>query len=162
VGEGTGVSEQPENEQVRQRHEKLNALRARGIDPFGGRYPVTHWARGLTETLGAASDDELKTLGPVSMAGRIVAVRDHGKTCFAELMDYTGRIQLYARADQLGDEFSLFRLLDVGDFIGVTGELFRTRTAQLTVAVKVFSFRRSGTGCATSRLGTGAAMWTWW
>jgi lysyl-tRNA synthetase, class II len=140
VGEGTGVSEQPENEQVRQRHEKLNALRARGIDPFGGRYPVTHWARGLTETLGAASDDELKTLGPVSMAGRIVAVRDHGKTCFAELMDYTGRIQLYARADQLGDEFSLFRLLDVGDFIGVTGELFRTRTAQLTVAVKVFSF----------------------
>ncbi len=74
------------------------------------------------------------------MAGRIVALRDHGKTCFAELMDYTGRIQLYARADQLGDEFALFRDLDIGDFVGVTGEPFRTRTGQLTVAVKVVTF----------------------
>jgi lysyl-tRNA synthetase, class II len=139
VGEGTRVSAESENEQVRQRREKLDALRARGLDPFGGRYPVTHWARALTESLGAASEGELKAFGPVSLAGRIVALRDHGKTCFAELMDYTGRLQLYARADQLGDEFSLFGLLDIGDFIGVTGEPFRTRTGQLTVAVKVFS-----------------------
>jgi lysyl-tRNA synthetase, class II len=137
---GTRVSELNLPEQVRQRHEKLAALRSRGIDPFGGRHAVTHWAKGLTEVLGAASDDELKALGPVSMAGRIVALRDHGKTCFAQLMDHSGRIQLYARADQLGEEYRLFRELDIGDFVGVTGELFRTRTAQLTVGVKVVTF----------------------
>src|SRR5262245_28116310 len=130
----------PHDEQVRQRREKLGALRARGLDPFGTRYPVTHWARGLSDALGAASADELKGFGPVSMAGRVVAMRDHGKTAFAELADYTGRIQLYARADQLGDDFTLFRELDIGDFIGVTGEPFRTRTGQLTVAVKFLSF----------------------
>jgi lysyl-tRNA synthetase class 2 len=69
-----------------------------------------------------------------------VAMRDHGKTAFAHLMDRTGRIQLYARADQLGEEYAGFTSLDVGDFIGVTGEMFRTRTGQLTVAVKSFAF----------------------
>ena len=134
------MSESGLPEQVRQRHEKLAALRSRGIDPFGGRHAVTHWAKGLTQALGAASEDELKAFGPVSMAGRIVALRDHGKTCFAQLMDHSGRIQLYARADQLGEEYWLFRDLDIGDFVGVTGELFRTRTGQLTVGVKVATF----------------------
>ena len=72
----------------------------------------------------------------MSMAGRVVALRHHGKTCFAHLMDQTGRIQLYARADQLGDDFALFTELDLGDFVGVTGEMMRTRTGELTVAVK--------------------------
>ena len=137
---GPRVSESGLPEQVRQRHEKLAALRSRGIDPFGGRHAVTHWAKGLAEALGTASDDELKAFGPVSMAGRIVALRDHGKTCFAQLMDCSGRLQLYARADQLGEEYRLFRELDIGDFVGVTGELFRTRTGQLTVGVKVVTF----------------------
>ena len=67
-------------------------------------------------------------------------MRHHGKTCFAHLMDQTGRIQLYARADALGDDYALFTGLDLGDFIGVTGEVFRTRTGELTVAVKAFTF----------------------
>jgi len=129
-----------ENEQIRQRREKLEALRRRGIDPFGGRYPVTHWARGLADRLGNAVDEELKGFGAVSLAGRLVALRHHGKTCFAHLMDQTGRIQLYARADALGDEYARFVDLDTGDFIGVTGEMFRTRTGELTVAVKAFTF----------------------
>jgi lysyl-tRNA synthetase class 2 len=129
-----------DNELIRQRRAKLEALRARGIDPFGGRYPVTHWARTLRERAAGVGDDELKAVGPVSMAGRVVAMRHHGKTCFAHLMDMTGRIQLYARADQLGDEYPLFTALDVGDFIGVTGDVFRTRTGELTVAVKTFTF----------------------
>jgi lysyl-tRNA synthetase class 2 len=70
----------------------------------------------------------------------VVALRHHGKTCFAHLMDQTGRIQLYARADQLGETFDGFTGLDIGDFIGVTGETMRTRTGELTVAVKAFSF----------------------
>jgi lysyl-tRNA synthetase class 2 len=116
------------------------ALRARGIDPFGSRYPVTHWAGPLAERLGAAGEEDLRTAGAVRLAGRVVAMRHHGRTCFAHLMDYTGRSQLYARADQLGDEYGTFTELDVGDFIGVAGELFRTRTGELTVAVKEFTF----------------------
>ena len=128
------------NALIRQRYQKLEALRRRGIDPFGARFPVSHWARGLATRLTSASDDELRSFGPVNVAGRVVAMRHHGKTCFAHLMDYTGRIQLYARADQLGEEYGLFTELDAGDFIGVTGEMFRTRTGELTVAVKSFTF----------------------
>ncbi|MGH7276808.1 MAG: lysine--tRNA ligase, partial [Candidatus Rokuibacteriota bacterium] len=128
------------NELIRQRQEKLDALRAQGIDPFGGRFPVTHWARPLAERLQAAGEEELKGIEPVSLAGRVVALRHHGKSCFAHLMDYTGRIQLYARADRLGDDYARFTDLDLGDFVGVTGEMFRTRTGELTVAVKAFAF----------------------
>jgi len=128
------------NDLMRQRREKLEALRAQGLDPFGGRFPVTHWAAPLAERLRSAGEEELKGVEPVSLAGRIVALRDHGKSCFAHLMDYTGRIQLYARADRLGDDYARFTDLDLGDFIGVTGELFRTRTGELTVNVKAWSF----------------------
>ena len=124
---------------LRQRRDSLESLRVRGIDPFGTRFPFTHWAGDLKSRLGEASEDELKAFGPLRVAGRLVALRHHGKTCFAHLMDYTGRIQLYARADQLGDDYALFTGLDVGDFIGVTGEPFRTRTGELTVAVKAFT-----------------------
>jgi lysyl-tRNA synthetase class 2 len=140
VAELRGVSEQDGNEVIRQRHAKLQALRQRGLDPFGGRYPVSQWAGPLHERLGSATEEELKAGGPVSLAGRIVALRHHGKTCFAHLMDQTGRIQLYARADQLGDDYPLFTELDLGDFIGVTGEMMRTRTGELTLAVKAFTF----------------------
>jgi lysyl-tRNA synthetase class 2 len=74
------------------------------------------------------------------MAGRVVALRHHGRSCFAHLMDRTGRLQLYARADQLGDDYALFTELDLGDFIGVSGHVFRTRTGELTVAVERFQF----------------------
>jgi lysyl-tRNA synthetase class 2 len=127
-------------ELMRQRLAKLHRLRSRGLDPFGGRYPVTHWAGRLRERLAAAGDDELKATGPVSLAGRLMAIRHHGRSCFADLQDMTGRIQLHARADQLGEDYALFTELDLGDFIGVTGDVFRTRTRELTVAVKSFAF----------------------
>ena len=135
------MSEQaPGRELLRHRRQKLEALRERGVDPFGTRYPVTHWAGPLAARLGGAVEDELKGFGPVCVAGRIVSMRHHGKTCFAHLQDYTGRIQLYARADQLGDDFVHFTDVDLGDFVGVTGDMLRTRTGELTIAVKSFTF----------------------
>src|SRR5712691_7348633 len=128
------------NELMRRRLEKLEAWRARGINPFGGRFPVTHWAGQLQSRFAKASEEELRSAGPMSLAGRAMAMRHHGKTCFAALRDQSGQIQLYARADVLGDQYGLFTDLDVGDFVGVTGELFRTRTGELTVAVKQFEF----------------------
>ncbi|MCI0548140.1 MAG: lysine--tRNA ligase [Candidatus Rokubacteria bacterium] len=128
------------NELIRRRHQKLHALRARGVDPFGTRFAVSHWAGDLVARYREAPPEELQSAGAVRVAGRIVALRHHGKTCFAHLRDQSGQIQLYARADVLGDGYGLFTELDVGDFIGVTGEVFRTRTGELTVAVKAFEF----------------------
>src|SRR5258706_12444131 len=159
-GRGESAPNLTDNELIRLRREKLDSLRGRGIDPFGGRYPVTQWARDLAGRLGSATDEELKGFGPVSLAGRIVTIRHHGKTCFAHLMDQTGRIQLYARADGLGDEYARFVELDMGDFVGVTGEMFRTRTGELTVAGKAFSFlaqwRRPASGRGPGPEGTGS------
>ena len=128
------------NEQVRRRIEKLDAWRTRGVYPFGGRFPVTHWAGELQARWKDAAEEALTGAGGVAVAGRVMALRHHGKTCFAHLQDMSGRIQLYARADALGDGFAAFTDLDVGDFVGVAGELFRTRTGELTVAVKQFEF----------------------
>jgi lysyl-tRNA synthetase class 2 len=118
---------------------KRDALRRRGIDPYGHRFGVTHWAGTLHARLQTADESTLKAFEPVRVAGRVTAMRHHGKTCFLHLMDYTGRIQLYARADQLTD-FADFVEVDVGDYIGAFGELFRTRTGELTVGVREWSF----------------------
>ena len=128
------------NELMRRRREKLEAWQARGVNPFGSRFPVTHWAGTLQTRFKDADEALLQSAGAVSLAGRVMAMRHHGKSCFAVLRDQSGQIQLYARADVLGSAYAAFVDLDVGDFVGVTGELFRTRTGELTVAVKQFEF----------------------
>src|SRR6266852_4010802 len=128
------------NPLIRRRLEKLETWRARGVPPYGGRYPVTHGGGDLQSRFAAAPEDDLKRAGSVCLAGRVMALRDHGKSCFADLRDQSGQIQLYARADGLGEPYAHFADLDVGDFIGVTGELFRTRKGELSVAVKDFEF----------------------
>ncbi|MBI2468238.1 MAG: lysine--tRNA ligase [Candidatus Rokubacteria bacterium] len=130
----------PGHELIRRRHEKLAALRAAGIDPFGTRYPVSHWAGPLHARWDGAAEGELRGAGPVSVAGRVISHRHHGRSCFSHLLDGTGTVQVYARADVLGDAYPGFTELDVGDFVGVTGELFRTRTGELTIQVKAWTF----------------------
>src|SRR5262245_4584415 len=128
------------NELVRRRHEKLRTLREAGVDPFGTRFPVSHWAGSLHARWDAAPEDDLRGAEPVSVAGRVMSIRHHGKSCFAHILDHTGMIQLYARADVLGDAYAGFTDLDVADFVGVTGALMRTRTGELTVQVKAWTF----------------------
>jgi lysyl-tRNA synthetase class 2 len=118
----------------RARREKLEALRARGIAPFAYRFDRTH-----TAAQAAAAFTEGVEGPAVAVAGRVVAIRTHGKTAFAHLADGSGRLQLYFRRDDLGEEgFGLFALLDLGDQIGARGPLFRTRTGELTVRVEGF------------------------
>jgi lysyl-tRNA synthetase class 2 len=110
------------------RREALAALRARGYEPFAYRYDRTHTAAAALE----AFDPEREV--PVRVAGRLVALRGHGKTTFAHVEDATGRIQLYFRRDDLGtDVYELLALLHLGDIIGVEGTVFRTRTGEVTV-----------------------------
>src|SRR4029079_8244586 len=87
-----------------------------------------------------APEDELRGAGPASIAGRVMSVRHHGKSCFAHVLAQSGTIQLYARADLLGEGYAGFTDLDVADFVGVTGDLMRTRTGELTVQVKAWTF----------------------
>jgi lysyl-tRNA synthetase class 2 len=140
-GDRPGTEGEPELPSlVAQRRDKLEALRKRGVDPFGARFEFTHLAADLTGRLAHASEAELGAVPSVRVAGRIVALRHHGKTCFAHLMDASGRIQLYARADKLGDDYHGFVDLDVGDYVGVEGEVFHTRTGELTVGVHSWTF----------------------
>ncbi len=126
------------------RREKLDALRASGVNPFAYSYARTNTTVEAHALMPAKPDAaELQSAdseGPaVSLAGRIIAWRAHGKTVFAHLADSAGRMQLYFRKDQLGDEtFSILQHLDLGDIIGVSGPLFRTRTGETTVRVESF------------------------
>jgi lysyl-tRNA synthetase class 2 len=122
------VSEAPESHLEAVRREALAALRARGHEPYAYRYDRTHTA---AEALAAfAADREV----PVRVAGRVVALRGHGKTTFAHVEDATGRIQLYFRQDALGEEgYAIVGLLHLGDLIGVDGTVFTTRTGEITV-----------------------------
>jgi lysyl-tRNA synthetase class 2 len=113
------------------RREKLEALEAAGVVPYAYGFDRRHSASDAQSLLGDAEE------GPaVSLAGRIVAWRSHGKTTFAHLGDSTGKIQLYFKKDQLGETiYSLLTHFDLGDIIGVHGPLFRTRTGEVTVRV---------------------------
>lgn len=122
-----------DSEHVRVRRRKLEALRARGIDPFGARFDRTHHAQDIVE------DFERLDGSTVKVAGRLTAMRGHGKATFADLLDRSGRIQLYAKLDDLGEkEYELFTSLDIGDIVGVEGRVFRTRRGEVSVAIEKF------------------------
>jgi lysyl-tRNA synthetase class 2 len=114
------------------RREKLDALVAAGVAPFAYGYDRTHQAAEAVASMPAGAEEG----GTVRLAGRLVAWRGHGKTAFAHLADASGRIQLYFRKDVLGDEkFAQLSLYDIGDVVGVSGPLMRTRTGEVTVRV---------------------------
>ncbi len=121
------------NQLLRARRAKVDALQAKGIAPFGYSFERTHSAASALGTLPDGAEE-----GPsVRVAGRLVAWRGHGKTAFAHAADESGHIQLYFRKDQLGDEaFGVVELLDIGDVVGVSGPVFKTRTGELTVRVE--------------------------
>jgi lysyl-tRNA synthetase class 2 len=120
------------------RREKLDALVAAGVVPFAYGFDRTHLAEDAVAAMPAADPNEPDGgVGPtVRVAGRIQTWRGHGKTAFAHLADSSGRIQLYFRKDALGDEvFGQLALFDIGDVVGISGSLMRTRTGEVTVRV---------------------------
>ncbi len=109
-----------------ERLRKLDAIRAKGIDPYGSRYENTEPIAGLLD--GGAEGRRVR------IAGRMLAARNFGKAAFINVSDATGRIQVYVRKDAVGDAaFDLFQLLDLGDLLGVEGELGRSKTGEITV-----------------------------
>jgi lysyl-tRNA synthetase class 2 len=122
------------NDQVRARMEKLQLWRSRGVDPFGIRYEVTHRAAEIADRF-----DELEG-STVSIAGRVMARRGHGRAAFLDIRDLSGKIQLYASVDELGEElYQLLLEIDIGDIIGVKGKVFRTRRGEVSVSLLGFT-----------------------
>lgn len=121
------------NDQIQQRRKKLATWQEEGIDPYGGRFERSHLSQEIKDNF-----DTLESQ-TVSVAGRLMSLRDMGKASFAHLQDHAGRIQVYAKIDVLGEKgYSDFLRLDLGDIIGVTGTVFRTKRGEITIQVHSF------------------------
>ncbi|ADU28373.1 lysine--tRNA ligase [Evansella cellulosilytica] len=128
------------NDQLKVRREKLKDMLDLGIDPFGQRFERTHSAQDLKELYEEESKEELEEKAiEVTLAGRVMTKRGKGKAGFAHIQDLTGQIQLYVRKDQVGeDQYDIFNRIDIGDLVGVTGEVFKTKVGELSIKVKDF------------------------
>ena len=128
------------NDQIIVRREKMEALRKKGIDPFGKRFERTHKAAQLKELYGDLENEEIESQNVhVQVAGRIMTKRGKGKAGFAHIQDVSGQIQIYVRFDEVGEEqYELFKMADLGDIVGVKGEVFKTRVGELTIKVTDF------------------------
>ncbi len=117
------------------RRQKMEDLRAKGIDPFGSRYERTATTGEIKAKYGDKTKEELEELGvKVRVAGRIMTKRRNGKISFMHLQDKDGQIQIYLRYDILGEEaYDLFKTSDIGDIVGIAGEVMRTQTGELSV-----------------------------
>ena len=128
-----------EDKQFELRKSKLEELRRMGVDPYSNGFSPEHVTGRVASLYSGMSDEELEEVERVfSLAGRIVSKRDFGKSAFFHLADRAGRIQGFIQKDSVDERtFTLFRkLLDIGDFAGVRGTLFRTRTGELTIRVR--------------------------
>ena len=114
------------------RRQKLADMRAAGYDPFRANVATTHFSG---DALKAYVDGQENTL-PVTVAGRLVVIRDMGKSQFVKILDQQGQIQLYVKKDVIGEEaYASFKKLDLGDIIGARGTLFKTKTGEVTIRV---------------------------
>ena len=128
----TNAPEQDLSEILKVRREKLAALRAEGRDPFKEtRFDVTHHAQDIKDNFDALEGSEVR------VAGRLMSKRGMGKVSFCDLQDKSGRIQLYARKDEMDEEeYNRFKKYDIGDIVGVRGEVFRTQRGEMSVRAK--------------------------
>lgn len=128
----TNAPEQDLSEILKVRREKLAALRAEGCDPFKEtRFDVTHHAQDIKDNFDALEGSEVR------VAGRLMSKRGMGKVSFCDLQDKSGRIQLYARKDEMDEEeYNRFKKYDIGDIVGVEGEVFRTQRGEMSVRAK--------------------------
>ncbi len=117
-----------ESHVVREMRSHLGRLRELGVDPYPRRFERSHTSVEIVSGFGELEGQE------VAVAGRLTAVRGHGKAAFADLADGAGRIQLYVRSDVVGDEqYAMWRLFDVGDIVGARGRVMKTKTGEISV-----------------------------
>lgn len=136
------MKQKEQNDQIQVRYEKLAQFKEKGIEPFGTKYERTHLAEELRAEYDHLDKAELEEIAAnVSIAGRLIRKRVQGKASFAHLQDGSGKIQIYVRLNDVGKEqYELFRQVDLGDFLGVSGVVFKTNRGELTIKVKEMVF----------------------
>ncbi|HEY3874485.1 MAG TPA: amino acid--tRNA ligase-related protein, partial [Candidatus Kapabacteria bacterium] len=122
-------------DQERERRNSLKELRALGVNPYAYSFERTRYSDEAAALFDEGNPDAHSA---ASIAGRIMGVRKMGKATFAHVQDEAGKIQIYFKSNELGEKYELLRLLDIGDFIGVNGFIFRTRTGEITLHVESF------------------------
>ena len=130
--------ENDESDLVAARRRKLQELRERGIDPFPNDFRTTDSTADVQQRYAGQSREQLETCtDTVRVAGRVVGLRDFGRAAFLHIQDRAGRLQAYVKRDVAGEEaFATFKAMDLGDFAGIVGRPFRTRTDELTIEAK--------------------------
>jgi len=119
---------------MRQRREKIDELSQLGVELYPHKYSPDHTSAGILEKFADAENEPDETQ-PVVISGRIMTRRDHGNSGFAHLQDSRGQIQIYVRQNNVGaDTYDIYKKLDIGDFVGVCGTVFQTRTGEITVS----------------------------
>ncbi len=123
---------------IKQRREKVDELKSQGISLFNNRFKVDAAIGSLIDKHSEQTKEELDALGAQhTLSGRVMTRRKHGKTTFVHIQDGSGRIQVYVKKDDIGaDAYELFSKFDIGDFVGVSGKLSKTRTGELTLFAK--------------------------
>ena len=137
------AKEEKLNDQMLVRRDKMNALREKGIDPFGHRFAPDHdISSDIRAKYGDSSEELLaEQQNEVTIAGRMIAKRGSGKASFADLLDRGGKIQFYVRQDVVGeDTYQIFKDSDIGDFWGITGDVIKTRMGELTIRARKMTF----------------------
>ena len=129
------------NEHMRVRREKLATYYNEGMDPFGGKFERTNDAKELHDLYEEFSKEELAEKDiSVTIAGRVMTKRGKGKVGFTHIQDATDQIQLYVRKDDIGEEaYEIFKSVDIGDIVGVTGVVFKTNVGELSIHAKEFT-----------------------
>ena len=117
------------NELIKRRFEELKGLNEKGVETYAYSFDVDSYSEEIKQNY---KEDEKRN---VKIAGRIMAIRRMGKASFAHIMDDKGRIQIYLRKDEIGDQYAAFKLMDIGDIVGVEGYVFKTKTGEISVHV---------------------------
>ena len=118
------------NELIKRRFDELAELNEQGFEAFAYSYDVDNYSQAILDNFEELEQKDVK------IAGRIMAIRRMGKASFTHIQDRDGRIQIYLRKDEIGKEYDAFKLMDIGDIVGVTGYVFKTRTEETSVHVK--------------------------
>lgn len=123
------------------RRNKMQDLKDKGIDPFGSRFERTDTSKSIKENYLNSTREELEELhASVKIAGRIMTKRRQGKIGFMHIQDRFGQIQIFLRLDYLGEEqYNLFKVSDIGDIVGITGEVMKTQTEELSIRAHVYT-----------------------
>jgi lysyl-tRNA synthetase class 2 len=130
-----------EDDLLKQRLERIREIEALGYRAYGRRYDYSHAIPAILAEYGAKTAEELTPEMRVCIAGRVMSIRHMGKAGFAHLQQNGERLQIYVKKDAVGErDFALFKMLDIGDIVGVEGYLFRTRTGELSVHAEKLEF----------------------